>query len=51
MDGLSEFYPDRMAERILDMGDILEIVSKVEDVIDEDEAKEQAKKMKKVLMI
>ena len=38
MDGLSEFYPDRMAERILDMGDILEIVSKVEDVIDEDEA-------------
>lgn len=47
MDGLSEFYPERMAERILDMGDILEIVSKVEDVIDEDEAKEQAKKMKK----
>jgi len=47
MDGLSEFYPDRMAERILDMGDILEIVSKVEDVIDEDAAKEQARKMKK----
>ena len=47
MDGLSEFYPERMAERILDMGDILEIVSKVENVIDEDEAKEQAKKMKK----
>ena len=47
MDGLSEFYPERMAERILDMGDILEIVSKVEDVIDEDEAKKQAMKMKK----
>ena len=47
MDGLSEFYPERMAERILDMGDILEIVSKVEDVIDEDEAMMQAKKMKK----
>lgn len=47
MDGLSEFYPERMAERILDMGDILEIVSKVEDVIDEDEAKRQAVKMKK----
>ena len=47
MDGLSEFYPERMAERILDMGDILEIVSKVEDVIDEDEAKQQAIKMKK----
>ena len=47
MDGLSEFYPERMAERILDMGDILEIVSKVEDVINEDEAKKQAVKMKK----
>lgn len=47
MDGLSEFYPDRMADRILDMGDILEIVSKVEDVIDEDVAKKQAIKMKK----
>lgn len=47
MDGLSEFYPERMAERILDMGDILEIVSKVEDVINEDEAKEQAVKIKK----
>ena len=47
MDGLSEFYPERMAERILDMGDILEIVSKVEDVISEDDAKEQAIKMKK----
>lgn len=47
MDGLSEFYPERMAERILDMGDILEIVGKVEDVIDEDSAKKQAAKMKK----
>ena len=47
MDGLSEFYPERMAERILDMGDILEIVSKVEDIIDEDDAKNQAIKMKK----
>ncbi len=47
MDGLSEFYPQRMAERILDMGDILEIVGKVEDVIDEDSAKKQAVKMKK----
>ena len=47
MDGLSEFYPERMADRILDMGDILEIVSKVEDIIDEDEDKRQAIKMKK----
>lgn len=47
LDGLKEFYPERMAERILDMGDILSIVEKVEDVIDEDEAKKQAIKMKK----
>ena len=47
MDGLSEFYPERMAERILDMGDILSIAEKVEGVIDEEEAKNQALKMKK----
>ncbi len=47
MDGLSEFYPERMAERILDMGDILSIAEKVNDVIDEDEAKDLAKKMQK----
>ncbi len=47
MDGLSEFYPERMAERILDMGDILSIAEKVEGIISEDEAKEQAKKMQK----
>ncbi len=45
MDGISEFYPERMAERILDMGDIWSIASKVEEVINEDEAKQQAKKM------
>ena len=47
MDGLSEFYPERMAERILDMGDILSIAEKVEGIIDEDEAKDLAKKMQK----
>lgn len=47
MDGLSEFYPERMAERILDMGDVLSIAEKVENVMSESEAKEQAKKMKK----
>ncbi len=46
LDGLSEFYPERMAERILDMGDIWAIASKVEDVISEEDAKDQAKKMK-----
>ena len=47
LDGLREFYPERMAERILDMGDILSIVEKVEDVFDEEEAKNQAIRMKK----
>ena len=46
LDGLSEFYPERMAERILGMGDILAIASKVEDVIDEEAAAYQAKKIK-----
>lgn len=47
MDGLSEFYPERMAERILDMGDILSIAEKVEGVISESEAEDLSKKMKK----
>ena len=47
MDGLSEFYPERMAERILDMGDILSIAEKVNDVINEDEARDLTKKIGK----
>lgn len=47
MDGLVEFYPDRMASRILGMGDILSIVEKVESEIDEEDAKKMAKKMSK----
>ncbi len=47
LDGLSEFYPERMANRILDMGDILSIADKVEGIISEDEALDTAKKMKK----
>ena len=45
MDGLSPFYPERMAERILDMGDIMGIAEKVEDILSEEDAKNQAKKM------
>lgn len=45
LDGLSMFYPERMAERILDMGDIMGIAEKVEDIISEEEAKDQMKKM------
>jgi signal recognition particle subunit SRP54 len=47
LDGLDEFYPDRMANRILDMGDILSIVEKAEQVIDQEEALKAAKKMNK----
>ena len=45
MDGLDEFYPDRMATRILGMGDIMTMIEKAENAIDEEEAKRTAKKM------
>ena len=45
MDGLTEFYPERMAERILDMGDILAIAEKASNAISEEEAEDLAKKM------
>ena len=45
MDGLTPFYPERMASRILGMGDILSIVEQVQSEIDEKEAEETAKKM------
>ena len=45
MDGLDEFYPDRMATRILGMGDIMSMLEKAEQVIDQDEAEKTAKKM------
>jgi len=47
LDGLSEFHPDRMASRIIGMGDILSIVEKVESEIDEKEAMKAYKKMTK----
>lgn len=46
MDGLEEFHPDRLASRILGMGDLLTMVEKVEATLDE-EAIESAKKMQK----
>ncbi len=42
---LEIFHPDRLASRILDMGDILSLVEKAQEVIDEDSAKESARKM------
>lgn len=45
LDGLEEFHPERMATRILGMGDILTIIEKAENVIDEESAKQTVKKM------
>ena len=47
MDGLSEFHPDRMADRIIGMGDVISLVEKVQDEINEEEAMKAAKKMTK----
>ena len=47
MDGLELFHPERMANRILDMGDLMSMIEKAEGVFDEDEALEAAKKLQK----
>ena len=44
---LEQFYPDRMASRILGMGDILTLIEKAESEIDEDKAKEMERKFRK----
>jgi signal recognition particle subunit SRP54 len=46
-DALEEFYPERMAGRILGMGDVVSLVEKAQEVFDEKEAEELQKKMKK----
>ena len=46
MEDLEPFYPDRMASRILGMGDVLSLIDKVQSNIDEKEAIEMAKKMR-----
>ncbi len=47
LDGISEFYPDRIANRILGMGDILSIIEKTEAELDQDEMMSTAKKIQK----
>lgn len=42
---LEVFHPDRLAGRILDMGDVLSLVEKAQDVIDQKEAERSAKRM------
>ncbi|HRK08832.1 MAG TPA: signal recognition particle protein [Pseudobdellovibrionaceae bacterium] len=46
-DALEVFHPDRLASRILDMGDVLSLVEKAQEVIDEKQAMESAKKIAK----
>jgi signal recognition particle subunit SRP54 len=47
LDALEVFYPDRMASRILGMGDVLTLVEKAEAAFDEKKAKELEKKIRK----
>ena len=44
---LEQFYPDRMASRILGMGDVLSLIEKAGETIDEEQAREMTRKMKK----
>ena len=44
---LEQFYPERMASRILGMGDVLTMIEKVQESIDEEKAKELEQKMRK----
>ena len=45
LDQLDEFHPDRMASRILGMGDVLSLIEKVEGELDEKKAEEAARKL------
>lgn len=44
---LEQFYPDRMASRILGMGDVMSLIEKAQATLDENKAKELEKKIKK----
>ena len=46
MEDLEPFYPDRMASRILGMGDVLSLIEKAQGAFDEKQAKELEKKMR-----
>ncbi|SIR42699.1 signal recognition particle protein [Pontibacter lucknowensis] len=47
MEALDLFYPDRMAQRILGMGDVISLVERAQQAFDEDEAKRINKKIRK----
>lgn len=44
-DAIEQFYPERVAQRILGMGDVLTLIEEVQDKIDQDEAEKQLKKL------
>jgi signal recognition particle subunit SRP54 len=46
LDDLEAFHPDRMAQRILGMGDVLTLVEKAQEVVDEEQAAELEKKVR-----
>lgn len=46
LDGLEVFHPDRLASRILGMGDVLSLIEKAEEVVDKKKAESLAKKLK-----
>ena len=47
MEAIDVFHPDRMAQRILGMGDVISLVERAEQAFDEDEAKRLNKKIRK----
>jgi signal recognition particle subunit SRP54 len=47
MEAIDRFYPERMASRILGMGDVVSLVEKAQQVFDEEEAKRLNKKIRK----
>ncbi len=47
MEALEPFYPDRMASRILGMGDVLSLIEKAEASVDRDKAREMEQKLRK----
>ena len=47
LEDLQQFYPDRMTSRILGMGDVLTLIEKAQNAVDEESAKELEKKIRK----
>ncbi|MEE1228388.1 MAG: signal recognition particle protein [Lachnospiraceae bacterium] len=47
LDDLQQFYPDRMTSRILGMGDVLTLIEKAQNAVDQEDAKELEKKIRK----